>query len=235
MIHFELPSRDAGVVNISDPANQGMCVKAFLNILPVPGPNTSVRFDTALVATHRVWNTLVHNTGAFDADGDILSFDLVTPAVQVTQSVTGYQFPTAANMFWLDPATGTLLWDYPPQAGLWSVAIRCTEWRNGYLIGQVTRDMSICIGSFELGLATATMNAPLTLSPNLVDDLLTITGTHTGWHELEIIDVAGAICLRTNFSSDRTTIEVSTLSSGLYTVRLREPAGRTRFGRFVKH
>jgi hypothetical protein len=58
-----------------------------------------------------------------------------------------YFFIKNSNSFSLNPITGDLIWDTPNNGsiGEYNVAFVVEEWRNGILIGFVTRDMQITV------------------------------------------------------------------------------------------
>lgn len=116
----------------------------------------------------------IHNPGAFDIDGDSLSYKLTIPRkAQVspgTGATTGlgefipeYLEPntvgpppvlnsagTGPATYSIDPRTGDLIWDAPRQAGQYNVAFVIEEWRKGFdggyiKIGEIVRDMQIIV------------------------------------------------------------------------------------------
>ena len=108
----------------------------------------------------RVGQKFCHNPAAFDADGDSLAFRLSVPQKGVTPEscrpapIVGYQDPTrfsttseagGAPTFTINPITGELCWDAPGQEGQYNFAFIVEEWRNGVLIGEITRDMQIIV------------------------------------------------------------------------------------------
>ncbi|WP_041616653.1 T9SS C-terminal target domain-containing protein [Spirosoma linguale] len=108
----------------------------------------------------RVGQKFCHNPAAFDADGDSLAYRLSIPKTSPTEnSCTGRNIPSYQNptqfstatenggtpTFSINPITGELCWDSPGQAGQFNFAFIIEEWRNGVLIGEITRDMQIFI------------------------------------------------------------------------------------------
>ena len=105
----------------------------------------------------------VHNPGAFDPDGDSLSYRLVVPLQDLQDSVPNYlplNDPSISNIkedgsspatFSIDPVTGNLTWDAPQIAGEYNIAFIIEEWRFSTLsnqwvpLGYVTRDMQVII------------------------------------------------------------------------------------------
>lgn len=82
----------------------------------------------------------VHNAGAFDSDGDSLSYKLITPKQGINKDVPSYSFMDGLS---INPVTGDVVWDKPTEEGLYNIAILIEEWRDGVRIGYVLRDMQI--------------------------------------------------------------------------------------------
>lgn len=144
-------NRNGGIVNVPNSVGQPFSTSAVLVIDPLLGNNSSVYFLSELVETDWNWSTVVHDPDALDPDGDSLSFELMTPEGFVGMPVAGYSYPdqylASDGFVWMDPGTGVFQWYRPNTLGEFVIAIRASEWRDGALIGQVTRDMTICIAS----------------------------------------------------------------------------------------
>ncbi|MDQ3393632.1 MAG: gliding motility-associated C-terminal domain-containing protein [Bacteroidota bacterium] len=109
--------------------------------------------------------TFLHNPGAFDLDGDSLSYTLVQNKQDLDVPVNVFKFPNDPSLyegldykisnqagdgpptFTLDPITGDLVWDAPGIEGEYNIAFIVEEWRNvngeWLSLGYVTRDMQI--------------------------------------------------------------------------------------------
>ncbi|MES2627413.1 MAG: gliding motility-associated C-terminal domain-containing protein [Bacteroidota bacterium] len=92
-----------------------------------------------------------HNPGAVDKDGDSLSYELIACRGKVGEDI-GYVFPSQINpgpnnIIVMDPVTGTVHWESPQKLGLYSIAFRITEYRNGVKVGSLVRDMQIEVGT----------------------------------------------------------------------------------------
>jgi gliding motility-associated-like protein len=86
-----------------------------------------------------------HNPAAYDPDGDSLVFELTVPKQQGGEPVPNYSDPRSDKEFSLGLFNGQLFWSKPLLAGIYNVAFVIKEFRNGKLIGTVTRDMQINI------------------------------------------------------------------------------------------
>lgn len=145
MLSMEDPNRNYGVINIPNSVNVPLYIETLLIINPFLGPNNSAVLTLPPIDNGCANLPYLHNPGAYDPDGDSLSYRLVTCRGTGGLPIPGYTFPPATNSFSLDSVTGDLLWDSPPMQGEYNVAILIEEWRNGVKIGSIVRDMQIII------------------------------------------------------------------------------------------
>lgn len=144
-ITLEDPNRNAGIVNIPNSVNSPFFIETTLIINPFLGSNSSPQLLNPPIDDGCVGAVYYHNPGAYDADGDSLSYSLITCRGFDGENVPGYSLPRASNSISIDPVTGDLIWDSPMAQGEYNVAILICEWRNGVLIGSMIRDMQINI------------------------------------------------------------------------------------------
>jgi gliding motility-associated-like protein len=154
MISMEDPTRNYGVANIPNSVYVPIYVQSQLIINPLVGGNNSVRLLNKPIDYGCVEKIYYHNPGAYDPDGDSLSFRLVKCRGEDGEFIPGFVMPNmvlpdAANTFTIDPATGTLTWDTPNLQGDYNIAILIEEWRLGIKVGSVLRDMQIQITSCD--------------------------------------------------------------------------------------
>ncbi len=91
-----------------------------------------------------------HNPNAYDVDGDSLSYRLIPPKQDKNDEVPNYVLPDQVepgpnNNIAIDALTGELTWDAPKLEGIYNIAIEITEYRNGFKIGSMVRDMQIIV------------------------------------------------------------------------------------------
>jgi hypothetical protein len=108
-----------------------------------------------------------HNPGAYDADGDSLSYELTIPAQNAQQDVSGYSSPVSRQFyinfdqgneaqngpptFGVDEASGLVVWDAPGIAGEYNIALEIIEWKRIGPSGEferfsiTVRDMQIVV------------------------------------------------------------------------------------------
>ncbi|MFH1936689.1 MAG: gliding motility-associated C-terminal domain-containing protein, partial [Bacteroidota bacterium] len=145
-ISCEDPNRNGGILNIPNSINIPLFIYSELVISPfIGGYNNSPVLLLPPIDNACVNQPFLHNPGAYDADGDSISFRLVTCLGAMGLPILGYSLPPATDSLVLDPVTGNLYWVTPPQQGEYNIAILIEEWRNGTKIGSVLRDMQIIV------------------------------------------------------------------------------------------
>lgn len=142
-VSFEFYSRNGGIINIPNSANIPVYVEAELIINPFLGYNNSPVLLNDPTYYACVDHTFVHNSGAYDVDGDSISYKLIHCKGENGSDIPGYIYPETSNTFSIDPVSGDLLWDSPVSVGKYDIAILFEEWRYGMKIGSVMRDMQI--------------------------------------------------------------------------------------------
>ncbi|MCX6250212.1 MAG: gliding motility-associated C-terminal domain-containing protein [Bacteroidetes bacterium] len=145
VISLEDPNRNEGILNIPNSVNIPLYVYAELVVNPFLGYNNSPRLLLPPVDNGCVLEPYYHNPGAYDPDGDSLSYRLVTCLGTRGLPIPGYTLPPTTNILHLDSVTGDFRWENPPLQGQYNIAILIEEWRNGFKIGSVLRDMQIII------------------------------------------------------------------------------------------
>lgn len=165
IISYLEPMRNKEVVNITIPDENKFYLETQID-LSIGCSNSPVLLippiDEACSGV-----AFFHNPGAYDADGDSLSYELVVPFRDKNTPVVNYRNPNTPEFyaglnyslgdetgshpptFAIDPIDGTLSWDAPGNAGEYNVAFIIKEWRkiNGQWIevGFVRRDMQIIV------------------------------------------------------------------------------------------
>jgi len=173
-ISYVEPNRNAGVVNIDNSVYTTFYIETQID-LTVFGCSNSPQFSTdsqselEIVPIDQACTgvAFLHNPGAFDEDGDSLSYELVVPYRDRNTPVANYRDPNNQTFysglnygqanetgddeptFSIDAIDGTLTWNAPGQVGEYNVAFVVNEWRriNGVWqkIGFVRRDMQIIV------------------------------------------------------------------------------------------
>ncbi|MDR0207308.1 MAG: gliding motility-associated C-terminal domain-containing protein [Bacteroidales bacterium] len=139
-VTFEDPNRNAGIINIPNSVN----IPFFIETI-VGGDNNSVQLLNPPLDNGCVGVTYYHNVGAYDPDGDSLSYKLIDCRGLNGLPIPGYGLPQASQYITLNEITGELIWETPVQQGEYNIAILITEYRNSKFVGSVVRDMQITI------------------------------------------------------------------------------------------
>jgi len=143
MISCEDPNRNLGIMNIPNSVNIPMFVYSELTISPYLSYDNSPILLVPPVDNACVGQPFYHNPGAYDPDGDSLSYKLVTCLGMQGMPIPGYTLPPPANSCKINAITGDFSWISPEQQGEYNIAILIEEWREGIRIGSVERDMQI--------------------------------------------------------------------------------------------
>jgi gliding motility-associated-like protein len=152
LISLEDPNRNYGILNIPNSVDVPLYIETQLTINPFLGQNSSPQLLLPPIDQGCVGHPFLHNPGAYDPDGDSLSYKLTTCRGAGGFFIPGYILPNKVDpsqtgTFTINNSTGDILWDSPTMQGEYNIAFLIEEWRNGIRIGYVTRDMQINIVS----------------------------------------------------------------------------------------
>lgn len=145
-----------GVID-SGAANDGIFSDSTFINLSIQPCNSSPRFEDVQgnpippIAYICAGQPFTFNQGAFDPDGDSLSYELgpcYSGALAPVGYNSGYSPQQPLGPSWdvqMNPLTGDITFTPNPTGNevVGVMCIRVKEWRNGVLIGQITRDMQI--------------------------------------------------------------------------------------------
>ena len=143
ILYMEDPNRNDGVNNIPNSVNVVFALKTTLIINPVTGDNSSPVLLNSPMDKAALNKTFVHNPGAYDPDGDSLSYKIGICLQQDAQEIVGYSLPPVTDSIYVNPVTGDFVWEKPAKTGVYNVAMIIEEWRNGMKIGQMLRDIQV--------------------------------------------------------------------------------------------
>lgn len=220
------PMRNVGVLNIPNSGNQVFYIETLLNISDVFNKtyiNNSPQLNIAPRDFACIGKCWIFNAGAYDPDGDSLSYELTecrgidpnTGAIGVP--IIGYAYPNqigSAGTFSINPANGTVTWCSPALQGEYNFAFKIYEWRNvngeWIKLGYVLRDMQIVVG-------VCLNNPPVfqnisdtcvvaSATPALITKTITVTDPDGGDLELQAFGSPFAVTNPTaNFSATPST------------------------------
>lgn len=171
VISYLEPNRNAGILNMFNSVETKFYIETVINIDNIFGCNNSPRLLVPPIDKACTGAAWYHNPGAYDPDGDSLSFQMTIPKKEKDVVVDNYRDPhvkefydvaglpyTEANedgngppTFAIDSRTGTITWDAPGAAGEYNISFLIKEWRKipqsgqWVQLGYVTRDMQIIV------------------------------------------------------------------------------------------
>lgn len=169
LIRYAEPFRNSGVINLDNPVSTRFYLETSITIDPVYGCESAPLLLVPPIDQACTGVAWFHNPGAYDPDGDSLSYELIVPYQDKGKVVGNYRQPdkqefydraginyTIANeekngtpTFKINSHTGTITWDAPGSTGEYNVAFVIKEWRKidgvWVLLGYVERDMQILV------------------------------------------------------------------------------------------
>ncbi len=160
------PNRNEGVLNIPNSVNVIFALTTTLKISSFLGHNSTPELYNRPIDKAAVGKVFIHNPGAYDPDGDSLSYKMDTCRYDGGAKIPGFTLPPASNDIYVNPVSGDLVWDAPTRMGIYNVALRIEEWRNGVIISTIIRDIQIEVEETD-------NNPP---QVNDVDDICVIAG-----------------------------------------------------------
>ena len=158
-----IENRNEGTVNIPGALEKAFSIRTMLTVNASLGLNASPVLTNPPLDSARIGQKFCHNPAAFDPDGDSLAYRMAipltgSPNLPCRQVDSGYLDPArginpnaqneATNgpaTLTINPRTGDMCWDSPAVAGQYNIAFVVEEWRDGVLIGEITRDMQIIV------------------------------------------------------------------------------------------
>ncbi len=171
------PNRNAGIINLPNSVNQVFYIESYLVISAFQGPNNSPVLTFPPIDQGCVGHCFYHNPGAYDVDGDSISYELTPCRGTAGVICPGYLYPLpgTGGIFNVDPFTGTVNWCQPQQQGEYNFAMLIKEWRliggTYSMVGYIIRDMQVDIGVCN--------NNPPQISINNIDSCILATTNYT--------------------------------------------------------
>lgn len=150
-ISMEDMNRNGGILNIPNSLYTAFYIRSLLVINSVLGDNKSVVLLNPPIDRACINKCFMHNPVAYDADGDSISYELVSCLAQGGTPVYEYTLPNivGGGNVSLDAYTGDFVWCAPQITGEYNIAILVKEWRRigskVFKVGEVMRDMQITV------------------------------------------------------------------------------------------
>jgi hypothetical protein len=167
------PNRNDMILNINNGNSIGLpfYIESTLSINTANPINNSASLLQPLVMTAQVGQVFSYTPTAYDPDGDILHYTLVTPKQDRNTAVLGYEQitdvgPGLNNNYTFDEVDGTLTWDAPQLAGEYTLAVLIRQYRDCELVGSMLVDFQVIVYSRLL-------NSEWMLTSNVIGDTIT--------------------------------------------------------------
>jgi gliding motility-associated-like protein len=158
--------RSSGILNIANSDDVPYVTFVNFEVNPINGCNSVPFLSVPPLDRACFKSTFFHTSGAYDVDGDSLSYELSVPANSPT-TFANYTAPNNSRfytnfnqgnenqngtpVFSIDPVSGLLTWDAPGTIGEYNIAFKVIEWRKDSTTNQyrklstTTRDMQIVV------------------------------------------------------------------------------------------
>ncbi|MEY2829147.1 MAG: hypothetical protein RIQ33_1005 [Bacteroidota bacterium] len=137
--------RNAAIINMTTPSGESLFLQTILTIDSSGGNSTPEFLNPPVTVAQKNW-PWYYNPLPYDADGDSIAWQLVTPLSSSGALVAGYVLPRANGLlpFTLDTITGAITW-MPDTIGHFVASFLVSEFKNGIKIGEIRRDMQIIV------------------------------------------------------------------------------------------
>ncbi len=150
-ISMQDPNRVADINNIPNSVNVPFALETILVINSILGANSSPVLLNPPIDNACTNVCFYHNPGAYDPDGDSLSYSLTSSIVSAGTPILGYTVPPTSSTIFIDAVTGDFEWCTPTSTGIYNIAILIDEWRkvgtSVFKVGSVLRDMQIDVSA----------------------------------------------------------------------------------------
>ncbi|MEP2024599.1 MAG: gliding motility-associated C-terminal domain-containing protein [Reichenbachiella sp.] len=164
-VRYNERNRNAGIQNMSNSVDTPFYIETSILIDPFFGLNNTPVFLVPPIDKGAVGAKFLHNPGAYDSDGDSLSFRITDPKQSFDRVVNNYLDPNDPEFydnyltgnedqndrptFGINAINGNVTWDAPGAPGEYNIAFIVDEWRKiegeWFLLGSLTRDMQVII------------------------------------------------------------------------------------------
>ena len=148
------PNRIGSILNLNFPNSDQVAfhVETRVTLSSNFENNRSPVLLEPVVGMGAVGQPFYHIPNAYDPDGDSLTYELMIPMEGLDTDVPNYVWPDMiplpdpiSNSLSINPVTGLITWDAPQKAGLYTLAVKVTSFRDGEVQDVIIRDMLITI------------------------------------------------------------------------------------------
>jgi hypothetical protein len=229
VVGFYAYNRPTNIINIDNGQSENVPFYAEaglnLDILKSTQGAKSLVFGTPLYVYDTVGKTFFHPSEITRYDSDSFTVDLVRPYQSPASFVPVYQFPHENSFLqndtsYVDPA-GNYFWDTTTTSGIYCIALRATEFRNGELMFFAMRDMLLYLFQKPTSFRNDFfLIHSIEIFPNPTNATLTIQ-TDVAWQEATatLTNPEGRVVMTQALNnSQQQTIDIGHLAAGIYFV-----------------
>jgi len=168
-INYFERDRSSGVLNMNDSEDTAYSSSLTINTDNDAGCNRYPKLTIPPIDRACSGIVFSHNAGAFDPDGDSLSYAIAIPEQNIDLDVDGYvdvddprfyinfnngnETGTGPPDFSINPVTGLITWDAPGIQGQYNIAFEIIEWRKvsgeWIRLSATVRDMQIIVSECD--------------------------------------------------------------------------------------
>lgn len=232
IISMEDPNRIAEICNIPNSIDQVSYIETRLTFDAPLTINSSPQFSAIPVFYAAVNVPYTQNVTAYDSNGDMLTYELISCMRTGGIPITGYTYPPG---FSIDSLSGDITWNTPTMICKYNFSVKVRKWRNGIMIGYVVRDFQICTVAYTGTDESSKKDEKILLYPNPVSDKLFISKINNeSGNTLFIYDITGRLIKNVFLSDSSSAVEVSGLTKGFYNYEILSGQSTIARGKFVK-
>ncbi|MCB9233546.1 MAG: T9SS type A sorting domain-containing protein [Bacteroidia bacterium] len=208
----------SGISNMQNSGSTSLEVYSTFLVDPQLNSNSTPRPQNDSTALVCLGQPFIYSPAWLESNGDSLHFQ-VTPVVMAT----GYTYPdlSGGGNFYVDQQLGTLYWLNSNQLGIYAVAIRADEYRNGNWIGT-------CV--FQFLLFTQSGNCTVErdfeagrkwgISPNPSGGKLEISGLSGAPVFYELLNANGQSVGKGSLNANQPELNLDGFSGGMYFLKI---------------
>ncbi|RYZ14116.1 MAG: T9SS C-terminal target domain-containing protein, partial [Sphingobacteriales bacterium] len=173
-VSFNGQNRNEGILNMSQSGTTSFLIQTEVYINPLAGTNITPRMSVPPLDKAARGQIFEHNPGAYDIEGDCLTYLMIMPRMSLTcetcppqpATVPNYTSPAdpvhggestngGAATFDINATTGLITWNTPGRVGEYNIAFVVEEWRliergkPRLKMSVTTRDMQILVEPSE--------------------------------------------------------------------------------------
>ena len=222
-------NRNQNINNIPNSVNTSFYVEALIIANANIGSNTSPVLNNPPVDVANNVNCFYHQPGAYDADGDSISYELISCKGANGTPISGYtQPPVSNNGYYYMNTSGLISWCTPPYIGEYNIAFYVREWRkiNGayQIIGLIERDFQVLVkaGVLSVNQQAEQLNT-LKLWPVPFNETLHLSKLGFDGHitEAELYNMNGQLLLSGITNAKDIEFNTAELKPGIYLVQVK--------------